>query len=166
MNTTESIALTRFIGGPVVNADGEIVGKLEDLLMDDSGALNTAVVALGGMLGVGSRSVGIPFDDCRIERLEEGMQLRLPGLRNGEVLVAPEYHPVGGTAFERMKEQAANLTQAAVTRAGELGQSMSDTASDLAKRASDASSEIANRVSTTAPKEAPKALTALRDHDA
>ena len=169
MNTqttsTAAIAISNFLAQPVNNADNEPVGKLQDILIDEAGTIQVAVVALGGVLGVGARSVAIPFGDCKIELGANGPQLRLPALRAGEVLVAPEYQPIGGTTFERMKEQAANLTQAAVTRAGELGQTMSDTAADLAKRASEASSEIADRISTPTPEETPPTREA-RDHKA
>jgi ribosomal protein S16 len=144
-NPTTAIAVTNLLARPVVNADGEPVGKLQDLLVEGS-ALHTAVIALGGVLGVGARTAAIPFADCQIEFTQDGPLLRLPALRSGEVLVAGEYQPVGGTQFDRMKEQAANLTQAAVAKAAELGQKVSDSAADLAKQATEKSSDIADRI--------------------
>jgi len=44
------------------NAEGKI-GVVTDLVVDNSGNVTTAVVSVGGLLGVGKKDVAVPFKD-------------------------------------------------------------------------------------------------------
>lgn len=52
----------------VKNAGGETVGTINDVLLDRSGKVTHYVVGIGGFLGIGERSVALPFDEIRISR--------------------------------------------------------------------------------------------------
>jgi sporulation protein YlmC with PRC-barrel domain len=47
---------------PVVDANGEDVGTLADLLIDQDGAIDRAIVEVGGFLGFGAKSVALDID--------------------------------------------------------------------------------------------------------
>jgi sporulation protein YlmC with PRC-barrel domain len=49
------------IGVDVFDANGRPVGKVEDVLMDHDGFVQTVVIRVGGILGVGGKSVAVPF---------------------------------------------------------------------------------------------------------
>jgi len=49
------------IGVDVFDANGKPVGKVEDVLMDHDGYVQTVVIRVGGILGVGGKSVAVPF---------------------------------------------------------------------------------------------------------
>ena len=51
----------KLIGVAVYGSDGKEIGKIDDLLMDHSGATQTAVIGVGGFLGIGKKDVGVPF---------------------------------------------------------------------------------------------------------
>ena len=47
------------------NAEGKI-GVVTDLVVDNSGNVTTAVVSVGGLLGVGKKDVAVPFKDLKV----------------------------------------------------------------------------------------------------
>jgi len=47
------------------NAEDKI-GVVTDLVMDNSGNVTTAVVGVGGFLGVGEKNVAVPFKDLKV----------------------------------------------------------------------------------------------------
>lgn len=51
----------KLIGVSVYGSDGKEIGKIDDLLMDHNGAAQTAVIGVGGFLGIGKKDVGVPF---------------------------------------------------------------------------------------------------------
>ena len=51
----------KLIGVGVYGSDGKEIGKIDDLLMDHNGATQTAVIGVGGFLGIGKKDVGVPF---------------------------------------------------------------------------------------------------------
>ena len=53
------------IGMDVVNAKGDEVGEVKDLVLDDRQAAH-AVVSVGGFLGIGAKDIAVPFDQLRV----------------------------------------------------------------------------------------------------
>ena len=51
------------VGRDVVNTRGEDLGKVEDILLDDSGQVAGLIVSTGGVLGIGAKSVGVAWYD-------------------------------------------------------------------------------------------------------
>jgi len=85
------------LGKAVITTAGEHAGRVVDVLADGSGAVQAAVVEVGGFLGVGSRRVAIAWKDLHFasekrdtlvvelsrERLSEA-----PEVKTGEPVVA------------------------------------------------------------------------------
>lgn len=125
-------AITTLMRNAALNADGEEVGKVTDVLLSPDGTITAVVLQLGGVLGVGARLVSVPFELCQLAESETGRFVRLPNLKTGEVMVASQYEPIDGTALERFTEKAGALSQAAVSSAVEAGQSLSHAAAEFA----------------------------------
>jgi sporulation protein YlmC with PRC-barrel domain len=54
---------SKIIGASVKNAQGESLGKIDELVIDPADAkIKAAVVSVGGVLGIGAKSVAIPWD--------------------------------------------------------------------------------------------------------
>jgi sporulation protein YlmC with PRC-barrel domain len=54
---------SKLIGASVKDAQGESLGKIDELLIDPKDArIKAAVVSVGGVLGLGAKSVAIPWD--------------------------------------------------------------------------------------------------------
>jgi len=55
------------IGTAVKNAQGEDFGKIKDLMIDaQSGRVTSAVLSVGGTLGIGAKQVEIPWDTLKL----------------------------------------------------------------------------------------------------
>lgn len=42
------------------------IGEIDDLVLDPAGQIRTAVVGVGGFLGIGQKDVAIPFKDLQV----------------------------------------------------------------------------------------------------
>ena len=58
-----TMSSAKFVGVPVIGMDHVRVGEIEDLLIDGSGQIRAVVIGVGGFLGVGEKSVAVPFED-------------------------------------------------------------------------------------------------------
>lgn len=54
------------VGAPVKNADGQDLGEVEDLIISRDDDVVTAVVSVGGIFGLGSKTIGVPYSDFRV----------------------------------------------------------------------------------------------------
>ena len=89
-NVYGEISGNAFIGTNVRNQSNEIVGKVEDVYIDDRGAIKTVVVAVGGFLGMATKDVAVRWSD--IGRSRDGKSLVLTTNWTKESLTAmPEY---------------------------------------------------------------------------
>jgi sporulation protein YlmC with PRC-barrel domain len=60
--TMSEVYASRLIGASVKNPQGESLGKIDELLIDPQEArIKAAVVSVGGLLGIGAKSVAIPW---------------------------------------------------------------------------------------------------------
>lgn len=55
----------RLIGLDVYNQNNEKLGDISELLTDQSGKIQTAILGVGGFLGVGERLVAVSFDQLK-----------------------------------------------------------------------------------------------------
>jgi sporulation protein YlmC with PRC-barrel domain len=59
-------AATSFFARTVVGADGEVLGSISDLMLDlERGRVAYAVVATGGIVGIGERLFAVPWSALR-----------------------------------------------------------------------------------------------------
>jgi sporulation protein YlmC with PRC-barrel domain len=57
--------LYKMIGLDVYNQNDEKVGDISELLVDQTGKIQTAILGVGGFLGVGERMVAVNFDQLK-----------------------------------------------------------------------------------------------------
>jgi sporulation protein YlmC with PRC-barrel domain len=67
-NAAGEMSGNALIGATVRNDKREAVGKIEDVYVDNSGAIKTVVVAVGGFLGVGAKDVAVKWSDLKFSR--------------------------------------------------------------------------------------------------
>jgi hypothetical protein len=114
---TEYLAKDRLIGANVHNKDGKIIGHIDDLIVDGDNKIIGAVIAAGGVLGIGKKEVAVPFAALGIESKDEGINVVLPTATKEALTAAPEY--------KRVKPSKGWLQ-----RAVEKGQELKDTGKD------------------------------------
>lgn len=56
-----AMLVTRIIGSSVFTPAGENIGDINDLIFDNNGTIQAAVVGIGGFLGMGEKDVAVPL---------------------------------------------------------------------------------------------------------
>ena len=66
--TPRTLSATTMIGDKVVNAYGEDLGKIEELMIDlENARVGYAVLSFGGLLGIGDKLFAIPLEALRLD---------------------------------------------------------------------------------------------------
>jgi len=101
-NATGDMSANALVGAKVRNANGDVVGKVEDLYLDSRGGTKILVVSVGGFLGIGSKDVAVNWSDIKYGRDGKSVVLTT-GLSKDALVALPDYK------YERRRpaEQAA-----------------------------------------------------------
>lgn len=63
MSSMNEVYASRLLGANVKNAQGENLGKIDELVIDPKDArIKAAILSIGGVLGLGAKSVAIPWE--------------------------------------------------------------------------------------------------------
>jgi sporulation protein YlmC with PRC-barrel domain len=82
--------LDKMIGLDVYNQNDEKVGDISEFLVDQTGEIQTAILGVGGFLGVGERLVSVNFDQLKFDnqpvelKIASGTQAAPAPTRNAE----------------------------------------------------------------------------------
>ena len=106
-----TVLATDLQGEPVENIRGEDLATLDDFVIDEQGRVVGAVVSFGGFLGMGEKSVLLPWDDLEIDGTDASVTL---AMTEEQIEALP--------AFEAVERQASgevdtNATGTGTTRA-------------------------------------------------
>lgn len=74
------------------------IGDVSDLLVENGGKVNTAMVGVGGFLGVGEKNVAVPFDSLKVVEKDGKRYLMLKTTKDA-LETAPGY------VYDRNKSQ-------------------------------------------------------------
>jgi hypothetical protein len=66
------------------------IGDIDDLIIDRNGTVATAVIGVGGFLGVGQKDVAIPFSDLKIS-MRNGKDWLVLNRTKDELKAAPAF---------------------------------------------------------------------------
>jgi hypothetical protein len=78
---------SKVIGSSVVNDANETIGKIDDLLVSSDGKQPSAVLSVGGFLGMGTRLVVVPYDTLKFA----DNKVILPGGTKEGLKMLPEF---------------------------------------------------------------------------
>ena len=79
------------LGRTVRDADGQVMGRVLDVIVDAAGHVRAAVIDFGGFLGVGSRKIAVDWNALEFGKaVKHGADLRL-ALTQDQLKAAPEY---------------------------------------------------------------------------
>ena len=88
--TTNHWLMSDVYKAPVYGPTHKKIGEIDDLILASSGQINTAVVGVGGFLGVGQKDVAIPFSDLKIG-MENGKHALMLNRTKDQLKSAPAY---------------------------------------------------------------------------
>lgn len=112
-----------YIGRQVVNASGEKIGDVNDLLFDRTGRLTTVVIGIGGFLGMGEKAVGMRYESLTYSE-KDGQRVIMVPLSKEALLAAPQFTYSEKTALDVMREKAGEYA----TKAGEKAEELTEQA--------------------------------------
>ena len=138
------VAIVRMSGTRVFNAKAEVIGTIGDVVLGADGRANTVVLNVGGLLGVGSKLVAVPFNALKIGPVVEGSRVLLINATKEQLQAAPAYVATDPNRADRAKKKASDWLKIAKDKAIELG-----------KQAGDAVQEMREKASQPAPAPAP-----------
>lgn len=93
-NAVGDISGNALLGATVRNANGEIVGKIEDVYVSPKGEMKSVVLSVGGFLGIGARYVLMSWSDIDVGREKETLALTTAATKES-IQAMPQY------SFER-----------------------------------------------------------------
>ncbi|MBV9735327.1 MAG: PRC-barrel domain-containing protein [Acidisphaera sp.] len=70
---------SRIVGANVYNDSNQSIGTVNDLIVGDDGKVTTAVISVGGFLGIGSKLVAVPYDQLHFEQADNTAPTLPPG---------------------------------------------------------------------------------------
>ena len=82
--------LFRILGKKVRGAWGEDMGRVVDVLFDQTGQPRAAIIDFGGFLGVGTRKIAIDWSTLRFETADQKETI-VAALDRDQIKAAPEY---------------------------------------------------------------------------
>ena len=109
-----------FIGQSVLNKTGETVGEVNDLLFDRKGQISTAVIGVGGFLGMGEKNVGVPYGMLTFEIGKTGERVIVVALSKQDLTQAPAFMATEKSTFEKVKDKAVVLKDQAVKKIDDM----------------------------------------------
>ena len=83
---------SKIVGSSVYNDKDEKIGSIDDLIIDKDNQVS-AVVSVGGFLGMGGKMVKVPFDKLRFGNVKESRDNRvvMPGVTKDALTSMPDY---------------------------------------------------------------------------
>ena len=109
-----------FIGAKVKNDAGDTVGDIYDLLFSPQGQINTVVLGVGGFLGLGERTVAVPYSTLSFKVGPKGERIIIVPLSKENLVKAPEFKATERTTFQKAEDKAMDLGRQGVDKAVEL----------------------------------------------
>lgn len=80
------------LGEPVVGPDGKPLGRLIDVMVDATGAPQSAAIDFGGFIGIGSRKIVVPWNALHFAPQGGNHTITLE-MSADQIKAAPEYKP-------------------------------------------------------------------------
>lgn len=79
MTARRTLSASTLMDDPVVNASGDKIANIEDIMLDvENGRAHFAVLSSGGFLGIGEEYVAVPFEILKVDFENERCVLDVP----------------------------------------------------------------------------------------
>ncbi len=129
-------AKERLLGAKVINKTGELIGDIEDLIMlGGSNTIDTVIIGVGGVLGVGEKKIGVAYDALTIATKDGKRTITLDTTKDVLAAVQPYKY---AEPPKTMLQKATEASQAAAKKAGEVTKSAVEKAKEAVKAKTDA----------------------------
>lgn len=88
------VRASKVIGSSVYNDHNDKIGTVDDILMGKDNQPATAVISVGGFLGIGSKLVSVPYDKLQFgdTKNHNGNRVVMPNASKDALNGMPDYH--------------------------------------------------------------------------
>ncbi|SIR07611.1 Sporulation protein YlmC, PRC-barrel domain family [Rhizobium sp. RU20A] len=115
----DQIASSTYIGQSVYNAADESIGEINDLIFKKDGAVEAAVIGVGGFLGIGEKNVAVPFEAVTVSENPQDGTIKLTTQETADSLkAAPEFKTKAQVLAERNNGAAVDGSTTSSTGTG------------------------------------------------
>lgn len=163
------LARDLLVGAKVQNDKGQIIGDIEDLILNENNQVDGVIMGTGGFLGAAEKKVGVRFSALKIKEVNNKTIVTLPEATKETLKALDPYKrakppkslfdrtlekaqelydksaETSKDAYQAAKEQAGPAMQKAKEAAGQAVEKAKETAKDL--------SDKAKQATTPAPKQ-------------
>jgi sporulation protein YlmC with PRC-barrel domain len=93
MTDNAGMRASKVIGSSVYNDQDQKIGSIDDLVIGSNKGLS-AVISVGGFLGMGSKMVEVPYDKLQFGNTKSSSDNRvvMPGVTKEQLTGMPDYH--------------------------------------------------------------------------
>lgn len=109
-----------FIGADVLNAAGENVGDIRDLIFDRTGRISTVVLGVGGFLGMGEKHVAVPFTTLTYTVGRDNARVISIALSMDDLKRAPAFKAIEKTRMDTVKDKAVEIKDQAIKKIDDM----------------------------------------------
>lgn len=127
------VATNRLGWTTVLNGKGDVIGRIEDIVLDARGQAVAVAVGVGGFLGVGQKIVAVPYNAIQIGPIVNGRRLVVLDVTKDQLAAAPAYKTTEPGKAERAKQTAQNWANTAKDKAIEFANQARDAAQKAMK---------------------------------
>ena len=83
----------QLLGADVMNAAGDSIGEIEDLVVDTNNKVSKAIIGVGGFLGMGTKNVAVDLSELKPGTDQKGF---VTAMTKEELKTLPEYEKQAG----------------------------------------------------------------------
>jgi hypothetical protein len=141
-----AVLVNSVLGDEVRNAANEKLGKIEDLGLDASGRVSTAVIGVGGVLGLGEKYIAVPFGALTPETVDGKTIFRLDATKD-LLKEAPKFeYPKEAEGMKvKLNEKLRDWGAYTREKATEYGEKAKEKASEYGEKAKEKAAEYGEK---------------------
>jgi hypothetical protein len=94
-STTGEVGVNQLVGVDIRNANDEKVAEIKDVLIGSDNTVDTAIVMVGGVMGVAGRNVAVAWNQIQFFRDADTIKAKT-SLTEDQLKAMPEYTSDGG----------------------------------------------------------------------
>jgi sporulation protein YlmC with PRC-barrel domain len=114
MQQNGQILASNLIGMKVIGPDEAAIGEIGDLVVDEQNQVVSAVLSVGGLLGLGAKDVGVQWSSLEV-RIVDGTPVAMTNLTKEELADLPKYKTLADLEAERQRKATAPATSGGVS---------------------------------------------------
>lgn len=148
------LARDLILAAKVLGADGDIIGDIEDLIMNEDNQIVGVVMGVGGFLGVGEKRVGVRFRALTFQTEGDKVIVSLPEATPEVLKALPPYErsQPKKSLFDRAIEKAKELRDKTATTSQDVYEKAKEGAGPTFEKAREAAGEVYEKAKETTSK--------------